>query len=157
MIWADRLGVCLAMLWLLWAAAAVPERREELAAFFLIVFVAAPWVFCRMLHFLATGRVLPQRQDRPWRHDQRVNLRVALVVLTLAAIVYLVPFGLVQGIALFTLIIFGYWLISSAGHSSAFSRGEISAPAEAVHRKDRSVLDKGRPSATAATFRLERP
>jgi hypothetical protein len=58
MIWADRLGVCLLLLWLLWySVATMPGARDELGVFLFVAFVAAPWVIGRGLHFLFTGRL----------------------------------------------------------------------------------------------------
>lgn len=144
MIWADRLGVCLLLLWLLWGVLSTPKGHEEQGMMFLIVFVAAPWLFCRMVDFLATGSVRITKsgliKPGPWRHDQRVNLRVGLVVVALAAIVYWSPAdGATRAVATLPLIVFGYWLISSAGRSSAANRGEIIEPGKAGNL----VRDKG--------------
>lgn len=126
MIWADRLGVCLGILWLIWYAAADEAHRGIGAGG--ILFVFGPWLLARFLHFIMTGRLAAQRQSRPWRPDQRVNLRVGLLVAALAALAYWSSSTLVSGVSLFAMLVFGYWLISSAGHSSELSRGEVMGP-----------------------------
>lgn len=61
MIWADRLGVCLGVLWVIWYAAADAQHQGVGAG--LIVFVVAPWLLCRFLHFIFTGQIVPRGRN----------------------------------------------------------------------------------------------
>ncbi len=58
MIWADRLGICLGILWLIWYMSADAAHQGVGAG--LIVFVVGPWLLGHFLHFIFTGRLGPR-------------------------------------------------------------------------------------------------